>query len=500
MRFLRRLFGGNPEVVSLGGRSRAGRKQTGGEGATRRRWDATETNRLNEEHWKYTAGQESPINNDLENQLEVLRVRSQREVSNNAMLAGVASTFASDLVGKTGPRLICKCKSNPEYAKTLQEIWGKWFEECDVRGKSSGAELLRSAVFLYWPAGEFIFQIVNDPGPGTSIMGRGFKTKLYAIHPRRLRTPYGEEGGEIALGIRVDSFGRPVEYYFEQEQAVGAFQLRSGKFDRVRASDVIHDFLSREPDQVRGVPWTASNLGTIAELRDYDDQVLDGARLCASQTSIVYSDHPALEPIVIETGSTEVLERNTTTVLPPGWKPMFAPATQPAANYIPFRHERMREMGREIGMPLLTILLDAKDHNFSSARLDRLVYKGMLESHQDRIEHSTLDRCLYAVERESRLLGILGERPDDLYHEWIWPVIPEVDETKAAVANERNIKSGIKSISQCIREHSRDPEDVFEEIAEERHRLAALDIKLDHGDVIMISEEERNIINDDENA
>ena len=464
---LPRFFRSIPKI-SFGRRAKNEAPQSSS--GPQRRWDAAGTNRINESHWAGANLTDTPISNDQATNLDRIRVRSQYEIANNAMLAGVVETWVSDMLQKVGPHLRVKSDIDNQFAQDLMEIWQAWWEAPDLRGRRSGVDMLRTAFRGYFPAGEYIFQIVTDDQSTLRIKGKLFKTKIVGIAPRRLKHPYGAVGSagqNIALGIESDSFGRPIRYFFEDERSFGAYAFGSGEMVPVPARDIIHDFVALEPDQIRGVPWLAFNLGTIGELRDFDQQVLDAARLVASQTLFIYSDHALIEPVNIDPGEQVEIDRNTMTVLPPGYKPFSLPATQPSNNYKEFRHERMRELGRFVGMPLLHIMLDSRDHNFATARLDRGMYRSQLISHQDRIEFSTLDRLMWAVYREARLLNVIGDMPDDFIHEWIWPSLPEGDAKTSAQATTESLNNRTMSRTEAINMRGRDPEDVFREIAEE---------------------------------
>jgi hypothetical protein len=68
-----------------------------------RRWQAAETTRLNYGHWQSVTGQ--PINAELTGNLHPLRARSEDEISKNALVEGMISTFTLSCLGTSGPSL-----------------------------------------------------------------------------------------------------------------------------------------------------------------------------------------------------------------------------------------------------------------------------------------------------------------------------------------------------------------------------------------------------------
>jgi capsid protein len=106
-----------------------------------------------------------------------------------------------------------------------------------------------------WDGGEFLSQIVNDPDAFGPI-----KTRLKPVQTRRLDTPPDRAAdAEVTLGVKRNRLGRPLSYFIAEYQTIGVFEVYTGKFTEVPASDVFHAFVMLEPGQVRGVPWLATS-------------------------------------------------------------------------------------------------------------------------------------------------------------------------------------------------------------------------------------------------
>lgn len=430
----------------------------------RSRWDAASTDRLNKGHWSKAGGAADPITNSMVGSLSAIQQRCVYEISNNPMVDGVVETWATDLVG-TGPNMQCQ-SSNDAFNIDIEKVWREWWAAPDVTGRLSGAAMLRMCARLLWSYGEFTAQIVTD----AKAKGR-IKTRVYSIHPRRLSTPVSMiMKGNVLLGIEADKFGRPINYYFQREKNVYGGVMQEVEWDTIPSAGIIHHFKSSEPDQVRGFPLLASALNSIAELRDYDSQVMDAARAAADKEFFLFARGSDVETFALDDPETLEVERRTIKTLPPGWEPFESNPGQPAANYVEYRHERLREIGRPVNMPLMTVLLDSSNHNYASARFDGQNYQRGLITERTSINHSTLDRLSGSVAREAELsLGMI--RPDDARFVWTWPPMPHVDPSKEAKADNQRLKDFVTSRTRVCAALGVDFETLVNELSREKALL-----------------------------
>lgn len=404
-----------------------------------RGWQAARVDRLNQAHWQHAHGM--PINEDLRRDLQTLCTFCEFEAQNNPMVAGVIATHANDVVGPDGPTLQIH-SDNDAYNTALEQIHEEWFAMPDFLGQLSGADMLKLDVRLKWTRGEYLEQFV-DAGPDWMI-----GLRLHAIAPRRLSTPPGRML-DTQLGISLDKFGRPLAYWIEDIDERSPFGWTGRYIDPAPGpADIIHGFERLEPGQVRGVPLLASALDCIADLRDYDAQVLDAARNAADYGVYFYTDHPNLDPIIVNE-SIEI-ERRMATTAPPGWKPSMVQATQPTTNYVEFRSERQRDIGRPVGMPLMSIRLDSSQHSYSSARFDGQVYQRGCVSIRSQLEREKLNRCLDLLAREAEMAGLIPPRPRRVKYAWTWMPFPHVDPAREMLAAQLRLQTGISSLSDEI--------------------------------------------------
>jgi lambda family phage portal protein len=356
----------------------------------------------------------------------------------------------------------------------IEKEWKAWWMRPDVNGQLSGVDLLRQNLRMEWVCGEYLNQITSDPAATTPV-----KLRLLAIHPSRLATPPAQGGtADVVLGIKRTTTGKPIEYYVMPDLSGPLAFANPYMPETLRAADVIHGFDSLEPGQARGIPKLGSALEKLANLDDYDVQVMDAARAAADNGVLLYSDHEDAKFVNVNE-STEH-QRRTIRTLPPGWRATQMTPQQPGTQYIEFHDETLRKAGRGVSMPLMRIKLDSRDHNYSSARFDSNVYGRAIEAKQEKIESDLLNRLFLLWLREAELgwarkpeTRAFATRPEGLRNQWMWEPLPDVDAEKEARGRTERLKNG----TSCMRDEcDGDWEDVLEQQAREREKRIALGV------------------------
>lgn len=432
-----------------------------------RRWEAAETTRLNRSHWKKAI--EQPINADLYADLSTIRARTTYELARNPLLEGVVGTYSQDVAGEDGPVLRVTSKS-AAFNRALQLTWWNWFNAPEISGKLTGADMLSLWVRRLMDSGEFLAQRVSKQENAGPV---AFRLKL--IHPRRLATPNDRAADyDIAMGVKRSEQGEPLEYYIADPERFGAFILDTSKYKALKANELIHEFITIEEDQVRGVPWLATPLQATADLRDFDAQVMDAARAAADQALVWFTDHPDA-PFLQVNESVEV-ERRMQQTGPPGWKPMQMKPEQPTINYVEYRSDRMREIGRPFGMPLMMVRLGSEQHNYSSARFDNEIYKRGIRKLRRWLERRVLFGLVEEIKRESELYArsnprwpmaaAFSQTPDDLDYSFVWQPLTAVDAEKDAADEEARLRAGTLPFDEACARSGREMETNIQKIAE----------------------------------
>ena len=439
-----------------------------------RRWEAARTNRLNSAHWGGVT--ESSINADLLMDLKTLRQRCEFETARNPYLAGVRDTHVTDLVGATGPILqLEKVGGSPSGAEkkwldAAEDVWSRWWEMPDINEVLSGPDLLAMSFGQLWDNGEWLWQKTTDKG------AKGIKLRLNAIAPRRLEQPAigGTASMTTVMGIERNANGKPLAYWIQK--SVDELSLMpSLDYERVPAADIVHFYRIDEPGQLRGVPFAATALHVIADLRDADDDIQAAIRQAANFAVYLWTQEA--DNIQIFNESTEI-ERGMQSTLPPGYQATMVKPEQPSTPYLDYRRERLAEIGRPIGMPGMMVWLDSREHNYSSARFDGQLYQRGNKRLQGGSERRALNPLVEDVLYEADLAEMIqGKRPERIRMVWTWPVPPHVDPQKEATAEDLAMRNGALTFQSACAARGFDYENVIEQLGSEAQKFAAKGLK-----------------------
>ena len=451
----------------------------------RRLWEAANTHRLNEAHWQQATSE--PINLALEQDLKTIVDRCRFEKHNNPMVEGVVQTHTIDLVGETGPSLQVMSDS-PRYNRLLEEIFEEFWASCTVCGMH-GVDLIARYNENDWDQGNSIAQVVDMSHelPSDSII----KTRLVDIAPYRLIQPFHHYGERVSNGVRVDQYGRPTHYYIQPRTDLHRSDFMPKEY---LAQNIMHWFDRREADQVVGYPRLASSLPDIADLRDYDTQVMDAARTAADNAFMLVSQPGAVEFLegakVLPHGQAISVPRRTGRVIMAGYEPKQMAAVHPLAQYVEFRHEKLRSLGRPVHMPLLVALLSAQKSNFSQSRIDlNVLYERGLNFLRGKWERYFLTPLVKLVEREASLATfyksgtqrfVLGRRPKKVSFAFGWEPLGQANPKDYAIAVEKLLKLGLTSEIRELSKIGIKPDQIM------RDRAAWEQLKVDFG--VMLDE------------
>jgi len=439
-----------------------------------RRWDAADTHRLNASQFEGATGQ--TINEDLVSSLPVLMARCAYEASTNPTIEGMIDTHAIDIVGPDGPQWqvlarepvrLLKSKrlqgQFKEYAQAAEEVLQDWFKLPDLNGDLSGVEILTMDCNQQWTAGNSVVQIVDDE----SIRQRNtIRLRWHPIHAERVfsnRLHGLTDGTRVTLGIERTKSGKKKRYHVLEADEYGHFS-GSQKYESVPAEYIIHRYRSREPGQICGVPMLASALPTIADIRQFDKLTMEAAKLGAT-FGIVFEDKfpdspqkngarkPAGVLSSVKAGISQIL------TAPKGKAAVQVDPKHPGNNYVDFRNERFRDVGRSTQMPLMIVRLGAEDHSYSSARFDAQIYQRGIRRDQSSILRK-YSPSLMDVLREAELAGMIPMRPLQIEIGAIFSRLPHVDPAKEARARESDLSTMSASLIDIWAEDGMRPQEM----------------------------------------
>ena len=427
-------------------------------------FESAETDRLNEAHWSVV--HDSPINDALAYRLPTMRARSNHEAWNNPTLKGLILSHTVAVVGDDSPLIDLQAEDEEGdlWCDEAEQVWEEWCRHSDAAGRINLSTRIKRWNRSCWVNGDWIDQLIFDSDAD------GVQLRLHEIEPQRLMNPPMAAGTkDVVLGIRRNPYRRPLEYWIADDI------LGYSRGNWIQAANIIHgwDEAMAEAGQARGVPWAQVGLPVAADLRDYDVQVLDAARGAADAALFAYTEHPDAE-FVANVPPTVRWARRRLNNLAPGWKLGTVQATHPTAQYKEHRQERQGDLGRAEGVPSMVTRLDARDHNYSSARFDY----GLLYESAKHVRATLYNPKLFVlaslVLREAQLLGILRPPPKRVWTDFVWSAMPQIDESKSADAEEKLLKIGTISYNEAVIErHGRRARDVIRRRARDARMLEA---------------------------
>lgn len=415
-------------------------------------FESAEQDRLNEAHW--ALANESPANVDLAWQLPTMRMRATHEAANNPTVEGLMLSHTLAVAGEDGPLLDLQGEDEEadRWCEAAERVWENWCMRADGGGQLSLASLIKQWNISCWKNGEWLEQLVTEE--------RRFalpdvpSLRLHGIEPQRLMSP-ADAGGDpnVVLGIRRSPLRRPLAYWISDDSWLTGYG--GGRW--IAAENMMHgyDAVQAERGQARGVPWMQSGLPTAADGRDYDTQVLDAARSAADMNILAFTRHPDAE--FAENVPTSVqYRRRRINFVAPGWEVAQTAPAQPGAQYKDHRQELHGDLGKPKCVPSMITRLDARDHNYSSARFDYQLLGESAKHVRATLYNPHLRRLVVLVLREAILMGLLPPMPPLVQMHWVWPALPEIDELKSAEAEQMLMRNGTLTYTEaCGGRHGR---------------------------------------------
>lgn len=431
---------GNSKPKSLVNRpqlKRVDRNAIPSRGNSQRDWKASTDSDSSLIHWGKANGQS--INTVLALNLNKIIARSVYESRANPIVDGTINSHANDVIGSDGPKIQFKTDSD-RWNNRAEMLLKQVFKSIDGSGELSLADYLKQSVRSLWTTGAILNQYVIDSECSTVVQQR--------LHPISVQSLYSHLRNEdnTMLGITRNKLGRATKYWIvESGIEVSAINYKISPRE-IAARDIQHIFYKHEAQQWRGYPWLASSLQALAELDEYDTAVLDAAKIAAMMSVLFYNTRDDLDSE--ESPSNFEIARQSGIKVPTGWQPYALNSNQPMGTHNEFKADKIRDIGRPIGMPLMAIQRDASKHTYSAAHYDGQGYARANESIQVFLATGSIDPFVHLVLTEAMLRGVLPYRDPQILEgawSWIWPQPPSVDPVKKAMAQRLELEN--KTIS-----------------------------------------------------
>jgi lambda family phage portal protein len=399
---------------------------------------------------------------------------------NNGQMGEALRTIANHTVGWG---IVAKpARPNPR----ALALWKAWAEStaCDADGRDDIYGLEKLVMRGVAESGEMLvrrrIRRLDD--------GLPIPLQLQVLEPDFLdtaKTMNLPNGGHIVQGVEFDVLGRRAAYWLfgshpGSSLSTGASVLL-GNSRRVPASEILHVYQRDRAGQVRAVSWFAPVILPAKDLDEYGDAQLMKQKIAACLAVIqtdVNGDAPAL-------GSADDAQTPPIDELQPGGIINATPGrdikiVEPptVGDYGPFMTVEQRKIAKGLGLSYEDFSGDYSQVNFSSARMARLAHYDNVYDWRWRLLIPQFCNPVWGWAMEAaQMAGALDAAPGA---NWSAPPMPFIEPDKEGLAIQRNVRNGIQSWSDAVRERGYDPQELLDEmgrdIAEFDRRGIVLDI------------------------
>ena len=408
--------------------------------------------------------------------LHSLRASARDLVRNNPYAASILNTIADHTVG-TG------IVPSSENAKAMA-LWKRWAETtaCDADGRNDIYGLQKLVMRTVVESGECLvrrrWRRMED--------GLPIPLQLQVLDPDFLDTTKDQQtlpnGGRIVQGVEFDALGRRVGYWLFKEHPGSAYSAGGLNTSRIPASEILHVFKQASPGQVRGPSWFAPTLLRFKDFDELEDAVLMKQKIAAclavfytdvdgtNERLGVVSDEEQLDDDV------DMLEPGIIKNVPPG---RSVEIVQPPSvdEYPEYSKTVLRAIATGMGATYEDTTGDYADMPFSAARMSRIRHWAGVDDWRWRTEIPQFCAPVWGwmVEAGRIMLEVSG----DAEAEWTAPPMPMVDPVNEGLAYQRNIRTGIQTLFEVLRERGFRPAAVLAEHKAVAEMLDKLGLKLD---------------------
>jgi lambda family phage portal protein len=410
-----------------------------------------------------------------------LREQARDLVRNNPWAVSALDTIVDHAVGWG---ITASPDKRSRSATQAAAIWKAWAETtaCDAAGRLNLYGLQKLVMRTTAQDGEVLirrrFRLPQD--------GLPLPLQLQVIEADYLDTAKqgtGTHGGVIVQGIEFDAIGRRTNYWLftdhpgsESVGGRGTFGVTSVP---VPATEIIHHYDPKRPGQVRGPSWYAPVILRMKDFDDYEDAALVKQKIAACLaviTSDVDGSSPGLGAVDPANPDVDMLEpgmifnaaagRSITVVDPPV-----------VSEHAAYSATVLRAIAAGLGVTYEDMVGDYGTLPFSAARMSRLKHWARVEDWRWQMLIPQFCDPVWAWAMQAALiLGKVSEVPAAV---WTAPPAPMIDPAQEGLAYSRNIRNGIQTLPEAIKERGYDPDAVFAEIAATNKQLDSLGIILD---------------------
>jgi lambda family phage portal protein len=432
---------------------------------------------------------------EINSSLVRLRNRARQLCRDNAYARQALRAIATNVIG-SGIRMQAQVPMQRGGGRLdqvvngrIEDAWSRWCraETCHTAGRLSFVEISRLVIMAMAESGEVFLRLVPQPFGGSRVPLAIEVLEADLVDEGK---SYGPErdGSEWRMGVRIDQWGRPIEYAFRTRHPGDLTNGVGYAVRMVPASEVIHLALLERPGQTRGVSWFAAAVKRLHHLAGYEEAEVVRARAASSLMGFITSPEGAGETYgedVVDGEHVTTFEPGVFKTLFPGQSVSVPSLDAPDGQFEPFMRGMLRAVAAAIGCSYETVSRDYSQSNYSSSRLslleDRENWRSLQAYLIEHLHRPVFERWLAAAVQVG-VLPLPGyETNPERYSTvrwfprgWGW-VDParEVDAYKAAV------RCGFATQAQIVAEQGGDLDELMRSRAAELQMAQDLGLTLD---------------------
>ena len=370
-------------------------------------------------------------------------------------------------------------------AATPHKAWQAWTESTDIDadGRCDLAGLQKLIMRTVVESGECLVR----RRPRRLEDGFALPLQLQVLEPDFLDTSRDlaslPNGGKIVQGVEFDPLGKRAAYWLYRSHPGSSVSVTSitfsGASSRIPAEDVLHIYQPGRPGQVRGPSWFAPVLLRFKDFDEFEDATLMKQKIAAC-LAVLTSDTDGSAPPLGTADDTDApgidsLEPGMIMNIPPGRDiKVVEPPT--AGDYKDFSKTTLRAIATGLGVTYEDLTGDYENLPFSAARMSRLRHQARVDDWRWRLLVPQFLNPVWAWAMQSA--AILG-LPVVHTTTWTAPPLPMIEPDKEGLAIQRNIRTGITTLSEAIRERGYNREQFLDELQKDFEELDRRGLVLD---------------------
>lgn len=282
-------------------------------------------------------------------------------------------------------------------------------------------------------------------------------------------------GGYIMNGVQFDANQKRVGYWLYDRHPAEGMAIES-KF--VPAADVLHVYDLERPGQVRGVPFGTASMLRLKDFDDYEDAQLIRQKIAACFSVFITDPSADLINGSVESDVAERVEPGMVYHTKPGQDVRFA-TPPPTDGFADYGRSTLRGIAAGYGPTYEAVSGDLSNVNFSSGRMGWLEFRQLVQHWQNNMLVPTLCNGVFSWFVNALQLGGELAQGAKIIAQWTPPRREMIQPKEEIEALKTQVRCGLKSWQEAVRELGLNPETVLAELAADKKNFDKLGLILE---------------------